>query len=85
MSKPLNMYRVLGITPSANHEQLRKAYLEKASRTHPDVCGGTQKAFTDIIDAYDVLSDSREKRKHDAALRGDPDNRGVRGSWAGAL
>ena len=43
---------VLGID---NNQNIRKAYLKKAKRFHPDMPNGNQKYMQIIIDAYNVL------------------------------
>ncbi|WP_430900511.1 MULTISPECIES: J domain-containing protein [unclassified Paraflavitalea] len=45
-------YEVLGVSQSANAEQIRKSYREKAMVTHPDK-GGSPEAFQLVKEAFD--------------------------------
>ena len=67
MARPVNQYLVLGITIAASRDQIRFAYLEKVTTTHPDA-GGSEAEFQAVRNAYDVLSVLSAKRAHDSAL-----------------
>lgn len=59
-----NPYKVLGVTRSSNHQEIRTAYLNLARKFHPDVSPGqevitTQENFKKINEAYHIL-----KSKH---------------------
>jgi DnaJ-class molecular chaperone len=61
-----DFYEVLGVSKSASHEEIRKAYKKLARKFHPDVKPAdhdADKKFSEITEAYDVLSDE-EKRKN---------------------
>lgn len=67
--KPKNLYKVLGVTPHASHAAIRKEYIARASRAHPDVEGGSQERFTELVAAYETLENSQKRKEHDLALR----------------
>lgn len=59
-------YEVLGVSRSASKDEIRKAYKKLARKFHPDVKPpdpDAEKKFSEITEAYDVLSDD-EKRKN---------------------
>eukprot|EP00435_Cladocopium_sp_Y103_P022344 s1218_g5.t1 len=50
----LSPYRVLGIQPGCNEEELRAAYKKRALETHPDK-GGNVEEFRSVKTAYEAL------------------------------
>jgi molecular chaperone DnaJ len=70
-------YSVLGVSPTASDEEIKKAYRKLAMQYHPDRNGGAKEAeerFKEITEAYDVLRDSTKRATYDrfgeAGLRG---------------
>lgn len=61
-----NYYKLLGVVPSANNEQIKKAYLKVLKKCHPDICKGDKKLAEaktiDINIAYSTLTKSPESR-----------------------
>lgn len=63
------LYDRLQISPTADPETIRAAYLSLCKRFHPDVAGPSGEAKTkSITEAYTVLSDATKRRDYDAWL-----------------
>ncbi len=62
-----DFYEVLGISRSADADEIKKAYRALARKHHPDVnkAPDAQKKFTEIQEAYDALSDDKRKALYD--------------------
>jgi molecular chaperone DnaJ len=64
-------YDVLGVSPDAGADEIKRAYRQLARRYHPDISGDDRAvAFKELTRAYDVLSDSSRRRQYDRALSG---------------
>ncbi|MCZ6473205.1 MAG: J domain-containing protein [SAR324 cluster bacterium] len=48
-------FKLLGIAPTGNKEEIRKAYYAQAKRNHPDV-GGDPEKFLELMTAYQNLT-----------------------------
>ncbi len=60
-------YKILGVSPAASGEELKKAYRKMAFRYHPDQNNGNRLSelqFREIKEAYDVLSDPRSRENY---------------------
>ena len=63
-------YDVLGVSPDAGAEEIRRAYRQLARRYHPDISGDDRPtAFLEAARAYEVLRDPGRRRSYDASLR----------------
>lgn len=63
-----DFYEVLGVSQSASQDEIRKAYKKLARKFHPDVKPADPDAeakFSEITEAYDVLSDAEKRRNFD--------------------
>jgi curved DNA-binding protein len=61
-------YRVLGVTPKATDEEIKKAFRTLARKYHPDVAKDKRTAeekFKEINEANEVLGDPESRRKFD--------------------
>lgn len=58
-------YDILGVEPSADAAEIKKAYRKKARKYHPDVSkeADAEEQFKAVNEAYEVLG-NEEKRKH---------------------
>ena len=57
-------YKILGVERNADAQEIKRAYRKLAMKFHPDRNPGNKEAeekFKEINEAYQVLSDSREK------------------------
>ena len=59
-------YDVLGVAPSASNGEIRRAYLEAARRSHPDVAGDAgEERMRQINEAWATLSDPEARAFYD--------------------
>ncbi|MBI1950799.1 MAG: J domain-containing protein [Acidobacteria bacterium] len=68
----VNLYEVLGVERKARLADIKKAYRRLARKHHPDLNPGDKRSeerFKQISEAYDVLSDSEKRKKHDIELQ----------------
>lgn len=75
-----NPYNILGISPTATAEEVKKAYRSLAMRHHPDrsTHPGAESRFNAIKTAYELLSDPQKKAEYNQSLNNriilDPEN-----------
>ena len=67
MADKRDYYDVLGISKSANDDEIKKAYRTLAKKYHPDVSKETdaEAKFKEVQEAYDTLSDPQKKASYD--------------------
>jgi curved DNA-binding protein CbpA len=79
--KTMGLYNLLGVQNDATDNEIRKAYLEKARRFHPDkhfhykmkdVKGKLTKIFSEITLAYNILSSPVKRREYNKTVSKKP-------------
>lgn len=68
MADKRDYYEVLGVSKSADQDDIKKAYRRLARKHHPDVNPGDESAdakFKEINEAYEVLSDPEKRGMYD--------------------
>lgn len=63
-----DFYQILGVSRSANINQIKKAYRKLAKELHPDKNKDdpeTTRKFQDLGAAYEVLSDAEKRKTYD--------------------
>ncbi|OUS43126.1 putative heat shock protein [Ostreococcus tauri] len=66
-----DFYAALGVAPTADENEIRKAYRKLAMKYHPDknradTSGQSEKKFKEVSEAYEVLSDPKKRELYDA-------------------
>jgi curved DNA-binding protein CbpA len=77
----LNYYEILGVSPNASQDEIKKSFRNLALQHHPDKNKNSEESkqkFMKIIEAYEVLSDEQARKDYDNnALQ----KRGTRTRW----
>lgn len=63
-------YKTLGVPKTATAAEIKKSYRQLARKYHPDANKGSTDAeerFKDITEAYNVLSDEKQRKEYDDA------------------
>lgn len=72
MNHPCNYYKLLGVSPSANNAELRKAFRQLSKRLHPDTTSLPSeeaiRQFQNVCEAYDLLSDPVLRANYDLSI-----------------
>jgi len=63
-----NPYHILGVSPSATLEEIKKAYRSLAMRHHPDRNTGSTARFNAVKLAYELLSDPKKRAEYNQSL-----------------
>jgi len=78
LTLPHNCYELLGVSPSANNAELRKAFCQLSKKLHPDTTSlpsdeATRK-FQNVCEAYDLLSDPILRANYDLRIKKENDS-----------
>lgn len=58
-------YQTLGVSKSANADEIKAAFRKLAHQHHPDKPGGDEAKFKEANEAYQVLGDPEKRQKYD--------------------
>lgn len=67
-----DFYKALGVSEDASESDIKKAYRKLSRKYHPDLNPGDEQAekkFKEISEAYDVLSDKKQREEYDQIRR----------------
>ncbi len=67
-----NLYDILDVSSVASESQIKRRYRQLARKYHPDVAtnkASAHRAFIQITEAYEILSDPTKRSAYDAELR----------------
>lgn len=62
----MNPYEILGVESDATDKQIKYAYRQQAQKTHPDKEGGSEEAFNEVKEAYEILKDEARRAAYDS-------------------
>lgn len=68
MDLNINYYKVLGLSQKATESEIKKTYYKLSFKHHPDR-GGDEKEFSEINNAYKILSDEQLRNEYDTKSR----------------
>lgn len=84
MASNLDYYEILGVDKDADAKTIKRAFLKKAQKLHPDVndAPDAEDRFKEVNEAYSVLSDEQKRSNYDRF--GDPNGpAGMGGGYPG--
>lgn len=63
-----NYYEILGVSKDATAEEIKKVYRKLALQYHPDKNPDGADMFKDIVEAYEILSDTNKRKEYNYKL-----------------
>lgn len=70
MDPKKNYYDILGVSESANADEIKKAFKKLAVQHHPDKKWGNKEKFQEINEAYQTLGDDQKRQQYDMYRKG---------------
>ncbi|GAA0577458.1 molecular chaperone DnaJ [Kribbella sandramycini] len=67
-----DFYKVLGVSKTAEQDEIKKSYRKLARKYHPDSNqgdAGAEAKFKEVSEAYDVVGDAKKRKEYDEARR----------------
>jgi hypothetical protein len=68
-----SLYEILQSSPNSTRAELKRSYVMLAKESHPDALIGREDiavySFSEIAQAWSILSDPKERKKYDRSLR----------------
>lgn len=83
-----DFYKTLGVSEDASESDIKKAYRKLSRKYHPDLNPGdaaAEKKFKEISEAYDVLSDKKQREEYDQIRRYGASGMGAGGFGGGGF
>lgn len=83
-----DFYKALGVSEDASESDIKKAYRKLSRKYHPDLNPDdkqAEKKFKEISEAYDVLSDKKQREEYDQIRRYGAAGMGAGGFGAGGF
>lgn len=68
----VDLYKILGVSPDAGPDEIKKSYRRLAMKYHPDQNPGdtvAEERFKEVAHAYEVVSDPQKRRAYDRLRR----------------
>ncbi len=67
----LNLYEVLGASPTDTRQQIKRKFIVLAKQTHPDAAPGDDNSdrFSEIANAWKTLSNEKTRKRYDRTLK----------------
>jgi DnaJ-class molecular chaperone len=85
MATKRDLYKILGVPPTATPEDIRKAYRALSKKYHPDLNPDLKKysdeKMKELVEAYNVLNDQAKRKEYDKQPQFQP-RRFVKDSFA---
>lgn len=64
----MDYYKILGVAPQADEDQIKQAYRRLAKKYHPDLNPNDSEAeekFKNVVEAYETLGDADKRKEYD--------------------